>query len=161
MPAPLTPPASAIRAHEELFAWWNRLKPPGGLPARRALDPADLKRHLPTVSLTEVRPGADYRLRLAGTGLYGVYGGEITGRTLSEVYNAAAADYWRGELDRVVRDRKPGVGVHSLAWRGAGHLSLIWLRLPLADDADGVSVILGYDAVVGLGALQSGIRPAA
>jgi hypothetical protein len=38
---------------------------------------------------------------------------------------------------------------------------LIWLRLPLANDAGEVSVILGYDAVVGLASLQSGIRPAA
>jgi hypothetical protein len=161
MSAPLTPPASAIRAHEELFAWWNSLKPAGGLPPRHRLHPADLKRHLPTVSLTEFRSGEDYRVRLAGTGLYGVYGGEITGRTFGEVYNSTAADYWRGELDRVVRERRPGVGAHSLAWRGASHLSLIWLRLPLANDAGEVSVILGYDAVVGLASLQSGIRPAA
>jgi hypothetical protein len=161
MAAPLSPPAVALRAHEELFAWWNRLREGEALPPRGRLDPVDLKRHLPTISLIEARPGEDYRVRLAGTGLYGVYGGEITGRRFGEIYNTAAADYWRGELDRVVVDRRPAAGVHNLAWRGASHLSLVWIRLPLAGAADGVEVILGYDAVVGLSALQSGIRPAA
>jgi hypothetical protein len=91
----------------------------------------------------------DYRLRLAGTGLYSVYGREITGRTLEDVYNSAAVDYWRRELDKVVTERRPGVGVHSLAWKGSPHMSILWLRLPLASNGKDVDMILGYDAVVG------------
>src|SRR5688572_2898444 len=129
MPAQIGPPAAAIRAHEELFAYWNSLRVGAPVPPRRRLDPADMKRLLPTVSLIEVAPGepADYRVRLAGTELYNVYGREITGRRLSEIYNTAAADYWRHELGRVVRDRRPGVGIHNLAWRGASHLSIVWI----------------------------------
>jgi hypothetical protein len=161
MAAQIAPPAAAIRAHEELFAYWSSLRGQAPVPPRRRLDPGGIKRLLPTVSLIEVLPDSDYRVRLAGTGLYSVYGCEITGRRLGEVYNSAAAEYWREELSRVVRDRKPGAGVHSLAWKGASHLSLIWIRLPLASKGDGdVDMILGYDAVVGLGAVNSGIRPA-
>ncbi|ODT89285.1 PAS domain-containing protein [Phenylobacterium sp. SCN 70-31] len=160
MAAQLAAPAAAIRAHEELFAYWNALRADASAPPRRRVDPRRIKRLLPTVSLIDVLPGGDYRMRLAGTGLYNVYGGEITGRRLGEVYNTAAADYWRAELGRVVRDRRPGAGVHNLAWKGASHLSLIWLRLPLASQGDEVDMILGYDAVVGLGPVQSGIRPA-
>jgi hypothetical protein len=163
MAAQLAAPTAAIRAHEELFAYWSSLRADARVPPRQRLDPADMKRLLPTVSLIEVASGGvdDYRVRLAGTGLYNVYGREITGRRLSEIYNTAAADYWRHELGRVVKDRRPGVGVHNLAWRGASHLSLIWIRLPLATKGSDVDMILGYDAVVGLGASASGIRPAA
>lgn len=163
MAAHMSPPAAAIRAHEELFAYWNSLRADARVPPRKRLDPADMKRLLPTVSLVEVAPDQsdDYRVRLAGTGLYNVYGREITGRRFSEIYNSAAAEYWRDELGRVVKDRRPAVGVHNLAWRGASHLSLIWIRLPLATKGSEVDMILGYDAVVGLGAVQSGIRPAA
>lgn len=163
MAAQLAAPTAAIRAHEELFAYWSSLRADTPVPPRQRLDPADMKRLLPTVSLIEVASGGvdDYRVRLAGTGLYNVYGREITGRRLSEIYNTAAADYWRHELGRVVKDRRPGVGVHNLAWRGASHLSLIWIRLPLATKGSDVDMILGYDAVVGLGASASGIRPAA
>jgi len=163
MATQMAPPAAAIRAHEELFTYWSSLRSEAPVPSRRRLDPADMKRLLPTVSLIEVPPGlpGDYRVRLAGTGLYNVYGREITGRSFSEIYNTSAAEYWREELGRVVRDRRPGVGVHNLAWRGASHLSLIWIRLPLATQGSDVGMILGYDAVVGLGAVSSGIRPAA
>jgi len=153
--------AAAARAHEELFAYWARLRRSGRLPGRGDIHPSEFKRLLPTVSLIDVtRDPLDFRLRLAGTGLYSVYGREITGRSLDDIYNTAAADYWRGELAKVVNEKKPAVGVHSLAWRGAGHLSILWLRLPLATNGDDVDMILGYDAVVGMQGEATGIRAA-
>lgn len=165
MAAQIGAPAAAIRAHEELFAYWSSRRGGAGLPARRDIDPAGFKRLLPTVSLTDVLPGApggppDYRIRLAGTGLYNVYGREITGRRLAEVYNSTACDYWKSELNQLVAERRPAVGVHNLAWRGASHLSVVWLRLPLASNGSDVDMILGYDAIVGLGQIHTGIRAA-
>lgn len=155
-------PASAVRAHEELFAYWASRREGSRLPSRESIHPDHFKRHLPTISLIDVIPGQqDYRLRLAGTGLYNVYGREITGRNLGDVYNAAAAAYWRAELDKVVQQRRPGAGVHNLSWRGAGHLSILWLRLPLASNGRDVDMILGYDVVIGQhGDAYSGIRAA-
>jgi hypothetical protein len=155
-------PAAAVRAHEELFAYWASLRDGARLPARRDLDPGGMTRLLPTVSLIDVarREPLDFRVRLAGTGLYGVYGGEITGKSLGDIYSTTAADYWRVELAKVISGRRPCVGVHNLAWRGASHLSILWLRLPLAANGSEVDMILGYDAVVGLGQMQSGIRAA-
>jgi hypothetical protein len=154
-------PAAAIRAHEELFAYWASLKDGAKLPSRRDLHPEGMKRLLPSVSLTDVLYEGDYRIRLAGTGLFGVYGREITGRRIAEVYAAPAADYWRAELARVAQERRPSVGVHNLGWRGASHLSIVWLRLPLASDGGRVDMILGYDALVGLQQIaSSGIRAA-
>jgi hypothetical protein len=151
-----------MRAHEELFAYWAGLRHQGRLPSRSDIDPAGFKRLLPTVSLIEVGGQAgDYRLRLAGTGLYGVYGGEITGKRLRDVYNNAAADYWRRELDQVVEERRPRAGHHNMAWRGASHMTLLWLRLPLASNGRDVDLILGYDAIMApRGDAFSGIRAA-
>ena len=154
--------AAAARAHEELYSHWASLRKGSRLPGRQDIDPSDLKRLLPTVSLIDVqRDPLDFRIRLAGTGLYSVYGREITGRALTEVYNSAAAEYWRDELAKVVEERRPSVGVHNLAWRGASHLSILWLRLPLASNGRDVDMLLGYDAVVGVhGEVMSGIRAA-
>ncbi|MDB5437234.1 MAG: hypothetical protein JWR47_3491 [Phenylobacterium sp.] len=161
MVAQIGAPAAAARAHEELFAYWASLRDGTLLPGRRQLDPGGIKRLLPTVSLIDVvREPLDFRMRLAGTALYGVYGREITGKRLSDIYNTAAADYWRVELGKVVAERRPAVGVHSLAWRGASHLSILWLRLPLASNGCDVDMILGYDAVVGVSQRSSGIRAA-
>jgi hypothetical protein len=162
MSAQLSASATAARAHQEMFAYWASLRRGASLPARVDLHPSSMKRLLPTVSLIDVvdQP-RDYRLRLAGTGLYGVYGREITGRMIGDVYNTAASDYWRKELDKVVEERRPGVGVHSLAWRGTPHMSILWLRLPLASNGKDVDMILGYDAVVGAQSEGiSGIRAA-
>jgi hypothetical protein len=156
-----------VRAHEELFAYWStRRRRRGHLPARRHIHPEDFKRHLPAINLIDVlrdeEGRIDYRVRLAGTGLYGVYGQEITGKSLEQAYGGAAP-YWRAELDKIVAGRKPGAGVQSMAWRGLGHLSVVWLRLPLASNGRDVDMILGYDGLVGLqnGASEprSGIRP--
>ena len=155
---------TAVRAHEELFAYWSSLKRRGRLPGRKHIDPSDFKRHLPSVSLINVIRGEDgsldYRVRLAGTGLYGVYGQEITGKTLVEAYGPAA-EYWRAELYKVVSTKKPQAGVQSLAWRGLGHLSVVWLRLPLANNGRQVDMIMGYDGLVGLHSndQRTGIRP--
>jgi len=136
------------------------------LPSRDQIDPGHFKRHLPTISLIDVaRDEAvgrlKYRQRLAGTGLYSVYGREITGRPLEEVYSSQAVHYWALELERVVREKKPCVGFHSLAWRGAPHLSILWLRMPLSSNGVDVDMILGYDALVGVQASSfSGIRAA-
>ena len=153
---------SAVRAHEEMFAYWASRRQGGQLPGRAAIHPQHFKRYLPTVSLIDVlAEPRDYRLRLAGTGLYSVYGREITGRTLEDVCAPPAAAYWRTELDKIVESRRPAVGVHSLAWRGAAHLSILWLRMPLASNGSDVDMILGYDVVIGQGAeAASGIRAA-
>lgn len=155
-------PVSAVRAHEEMFAYWASRRQGGRLPGRDAIHPQHFKRYLPTISLIDVSADPrDYRLRLAGTGLYSVYGREITGRTLEDVYAAPAAAYWRTELDKVVDSRRPGVGVHNLSWRGAPHLSILWLRMPLASNGRDVDMILGYDVVVGQQAeAATGIRAA-
>ncbi|MDB5451961.1 MAG: hypothetical protein JWO33_539 [Caulobacteraceae bacterium] len=170
MAAQIGAPAAAARAHEELYSYWASLRRGSKLPARADIQPGAFKRLLPTVSLIDVEKGGsrgesrgedlDFRLRLAGTGLYSVYGREITGRRLCDVYNSSAADYWRYELGRVVSERRPTAGVHNLAWRGASHLSILWMRLPLASNGSDVDMIMGYDAVVGVGQAHSGIRAA-
>jgi hypothetical protein len=168
MVAQLGASALAARAHEELLRYWAALRRSGRLPARADICPEAFKRLLPTVSLIDVirlEDGTvDYRQRLAGTGLYSVYGREITGMKLTDLYSSTAADYWRAELNAVVAERKPRVGSHSMAWRGASHVSTLWLRLPLASDGSEVDMILGYDAVIGMqaerSAQMSGIRAA-
>ncbi len=158
---------AALHAHEDVFRYWRSLRRRGRLPSRADLDPAALKRRLPTISLIDVlaehpadAPGA-FRQRLAGTELFNAYGEEITGRTIDHIYSPDEALYWAEHLSFVVEHRKPNVGLHSMAWRGARSLSLFWLRLPLASDGLRVDMILGHDALIGkMDPMQSGIRSA-
>lgn len=162
MTAHFDTPAAAVRAHEELYAYWQGLRADGRLPSRRHIHPAGFKRHLPGVSLIDViHGGAKFRYRLAGTALYRVYGRELTGLTLESAFSMGAADYWSSELQKVVSGRKAAAGAHSLAWRGQPHLTVLWLRLPLATDGSRVTMLLGFDALVGASVREhSGIRAA-
>ena len=136
-------------AQEALYAYWAGLRRDGRLPSRSDVQPGDLKSFLPHLSLIEADADRLFRVRLAGTGLYDVYGAEITGRTVREIYSGPAADYWRRELEAIINDRRPAIGAHSLGWRGAPHLSVLWMRLPLAANGQDVDMILGYDVVLG------------
>lgn len=158
---------AALRSHEDIFRYWKSLRRCGRLPSRQDLDPAAIKRRLPTISLIDVlAPNPEnnpevFRQRLAGTELFAAYGEEITGKRLDSIYSEPEAQYWAEHLTFVVETGKPNVGLHSMAWRGAKGLSLFWLRLPLASDGVNVDMILGHDALIGkVDLLQSGIRSA-
>lgn len=69
-------------------------------------------------------------------------------------------DYWKTELKQVVHEGRAAVGAHNLAWRGASHLSILWLRLPLSSNGRDVDMILGFDAIVGMRQTATGIRAA-
>ena len=128
----------AVRCHEELFAYWASLReerPAAGprrpRPLRHQAPPADGQpdRRAPR------RRSRDYRLRLAGTGLYGVYGREITGRSSRRSTPPRPPTTGARELDRVV-ERAAARRSAATPWPGAApsHLSILWLRLPLASD---------------------------
>ncbi|HEV2365323.1 MAG TPA: PAS domain-containing protein [Caulobacteraceae bacterium] len=149
--------AAALRAHQELIAYWRQVRGSARLARRRDIDPAGIKRLLPNILLIDVleRP-RDYRMRLAGTAFYEVFGGEITGRRLADVHTPEGAAYWRDELDAVVGSRRPRVGWYALDWRNRARAQILWLRLPLAANGADVNMILGYDAVVGLAGQDAG-----
>lgn len=146
-------PDRMLAGHEDVIGYWASLRRGGRLPARRDFDPAMLKRHLPAISLTQVwREPLDFRFRLAGTGLYPLYGKEITGRKLEDVYPPSAAEYWREALCGIVRSGRPSVGRYDMPGGGDGRSSgraMLWLRLPLASDGRNVDMVLGYDVVIG------------
>ena len=157
--------SASARRYQEVFAYWASLRRNGRLPSRAQLDPVQLKRLLPTISLIDVVPhqaGHFFRQRLAGTGLYSVYGCEITGRRLDEIYGEAEVSYWREQLNQVVETARPAVGCQPVASRSGSVSSLLWLRLPLASDGMTVDMILGFDVALNAPAsrMPSGIRAA-
>ena len=157
-------PDRLLADHEDVIGYWASLRRGDRLPARRDFDPAMVKRHLPTISLTQVwREPLDFRFRLAGTGLYPLYGKEITGRKLEDVYPPEAAEYWRGVLCAIVRNGRPSAGRYDLggdAGDGRGPRRMLWLRLPLASDGRNVDMVLGYDVIIGQQTYRTGIKAA-
>src|SRR5579862_4497737 len=87
--AALDPAIEAPEKHPQLQAlhryWLERCDGPR-LPARRAIDPIDLKPHLPKLLLVDVGDAPRrFRYRLFGTALVALYQREMTGRYVDEI----------------------------------------------------------------------------
>ena len=76
-----------------------------------------------------------------------VYGQEVTGKRVDEVYCGDCADYWRRIHARVVEAGQPLHGVVRGPAAGRDHIVLFWMRLPLSEDGGKVDRILCHDVV--------------
>jgi hypothetical protein len=130
----------------ELFDYWVRSAGQRPMPARSDLDPLKIPRLLPHMGLIDVRDGIERAcFRLAGTRLHDIYGQEITGKGVDEVFTGPAGDYWRRVHARVVEKGEPLQGVVRGPAQGRDHVVLFWLRLPLSEDGGRVDRILCHD----------------
>ncbi|MDQ7010344.1 MAG: PAS domain-containing protein, partial [Mariprofundaceae bacterium] len=132
----------------KLYDYWCELKRDRAMPARDEISPADFPGLLPYVLLVEVRPPPELiRVRLAGTALWDIHGGEITGRTLDDSWGGNR-EYWRRNYELIAESRKPAAGMLRAPRVGKDHLVLFWLRLPLAGRGPDDLVLLGLDMCI-------------
>ena len=116
------------------------------MPARSDIDPLKVPQLLPNIGLIELRGGVDdAAFRLAGTRLHDIYGQEITGKRLDDVFSGEQASYWRRIHASVAGIGSPFNGVVRGPAKGRDHIVLFWLRLPLSNDGGRVDRILCYD----------------
>lgn len=134
------------QGERELYDYWLRSAGTRRMPARSDLDPLKVPRLLPHLGLIDVGNGLDQAsFRLAGTRLRDVYGQEITGKRVDEVFSGDRAAYWRRIHERVMRLGLPLHGVVHGPIQGRDHIVLFWLRLPLSEDGGRVDRILCHD----------------
>jgi hypothetical protein len=117
----------------DLRAYWDLKRGTRPMPARAAIDPLDLKRHLGWLILAEILPDrSDARWRLIGTNIVDAYGRDSTGKLLSQIGDDMDPDYRRFlaasyravvEHAAIVRGRGP-LTVVDRAWRRFDALSL-------------------------------------
>ncbi|MGH6867077.1 MAG: PAS domain-containing protein [Methyloceanibacter sp.] len=135
-----------MQGQRELFDYWLRSAGERSMPARSDLDPLKVPRLLPNLGLIDLRNGLEQGLfRLAGTRLHEVYGQEITGKRIDEVFAGNCAGYWSRVHSRVVERGSPAHGVVRGPAKGRDHVILFWLRLPLSEDGGRVDRILCHD----------------
>ena len=134
-----------LSEQKDVFDYWQECKGARLLPSRADIDPARLKKHLPTISLMNVIDENTFSVRLAGTGIREILDEEITGRYLSDIDYKEHQAYWQAAHHRVVTEKRPAQGVAPVTWRDKGNLFVFWLRLPLSTDGEAVDMILGFD----------------
>jgi len=135
-----------VQGQRELFDYWLQSAGERSMPARSDVDPLKVPRLLPHIGLIDLRDGLDRGLfRLAGTRLRDIYGQELTGKRVCEVFCGQCAAYWGRVHDRVAKTGAPAHGVIRGPATGRDHIVLFWLRLPLSDDGGRVDRILCLD----------------
>ncbi len=136
-----------------LYDYWRSKCRNGRLPCRSDINPAEVRKQLPMISLVEscYKSGQTrFKYRLAGTGFWDLFEEEITGRFIDELPIGDRVLYWQRVLSRVMELKRPSAGVTRPGTPWRAHLAQFWVRLPLSEDGENVTTILGFDHLVNL-----------
>jgi hypothetical protein len=136
-----------VPEQRQLYDYWLSRGEGKMMPCRADINPADIPRLLPFVSLVDVAAElGQSRVRLAGTRLRDVFDREITGACLDDLDLGQSRDYWLAAYRHTALDGKPTQGIVRGPRVNKEHLVQYWLRLPLAaPDGNGVCMVLGLD----------------
>jgi CheY-like chemotaxis protein len=127
-----------------LHRYWLGKREGRPWPARRAIDPADLKDILPNLAIIEVVGGAEqlrFRYRLAGTALVQAYGLNLTGKFVDEITAGEYRPFMVGLLQEVATTGTAIYSASAFRLQDSG-LSAERLFLPLSVEDDTVSQIV-------------------
>jgi hypothetical protein len=136
-----------VPEQRQLYDYWISCAGTKALPDRSDINPADIPRLLPYLSLIDVDGAIDHsRIRLAGTRLRDVYDREITGLRLCDLDLGAKRDYWMAAYRHTAIDGKPSQGIVRGPRVNKEHLVQYWIRLPLASaDGESIAMVLCLD----------------
>lgn len=137
-----------ITRHAEigaLVAYWAAKRPaPDRLPAKTAIDPAELRATVANLALFEVIDGGeDFALRLAGTAVEESYGRSMKGFRIGSLGPERATAVGIDDFRTVMRTRSPHYKRFVLDVFDRHHVKLVRVLLPLARDGWAVDTILG------------------
>ncbi len=140
-----------------LYDYWRSKCRDGCLPSHHDIDPTKIREQLPMISLVKTCTKSKhvrFKYHLAGTGFWDLYDCEITGKYIDELPIGDRCQYWSRVLSRVRDLARPSVGLTRPGTPSRSHLAQFWIRLPLSNDGQNVSMILGYDVMISFAELE-------
>jgi hypothetical protein len=131
---------------QELATYLAAKAPDGKLPGRHHIDPTEIPRLLPHLTLIDVvrtDSGLRYRVRLVGTDVAAKTAIEVTGKWLDEAFPAEAAATIAAAYDDVVATHKPHHWASVITVPGREHIRFERVIFPLASDGETVDMLIG------------------
>lgn len=126
----------------QLYTYWEERRGARRFPARKQIDPLDLKFALGNLTLVDVLYNPlRFRFRLVGTLLIQRLGMDLTGLGLDDIPDPAYRDQVRAVYGRVVETGSGSVSYGERALEGQRRNFEI-LRLPLAEDGVTIDMLL-------------------
>lgn len=118
-----------------LLSYWNSIRPAGGVPSRRTIDPVDIFRLLPNIWICDYEVGLDtFRYRLAGEDVSAPYGRNLKGLTVADLFDGDRYVYANTQMKRVALDRCITLVSGFVLWNVDRYQSGERLILPLSTD---------------------------
>ncbi|WP_162913022.1 PAS domain-containing protein [Rhodospirillaceae bacterium SYSU D60014] len=119
-------------------AYWHSLRGDRNFPAKRDIDPAEIKTSLPYINIAEIHgQPLRVRYRLVGTELCRVYNEDYTGKWLHETDWGPLVDQYEQIYRTILARRTPMFGVGRIEWEGR-IITSEWGKWPLS--ADGITI---------------------
>jgi len=113
------------------------------LPARADFDPVDMPKLLPHIILVDIEhPGPRLRVRLSGTNVVNVFGGDYTGQYLDEIDFGDARPKILHDYLFAVDARRPLFSDHKFRRLSGTYLNIERVILPLSDDDETVNILM-------------------
>lgn len=129
----------------EIIQYWSSLRQSCGRVPRSLINPGRLRAHLSGTSVIELS-GETARVRLAGSKLRDIVGFEMRGRNLLDI-DSPVVDSLALGLGMAIERAEP-IGGRIEQSDGRTH---VWLRLPMADRAGNLTLVLCHDEIISSG----------
>ena len=114
------------------------------MPARRDIDPCEIRELLPNLQLIDVAPdGVRFRYRLVGTAIVTVFGREYTGKWLDELFPGERAKFAAEIYRQACREQRPVFARSSYVTANKRELIANRICMPLSPDGTTVTMIMG------------------
>jgi hypothetical protein len=138
-----------LEEQRRLYDVWATAAGAQTMPSKASFQPRAFGPLLPFISLIDVQAGQAGRVRVAGSALRDVFGGDPE-MCLRQISASGAAE----TIVRVANDGRPACGV-APKMQGAGGAGVrFWMRLPLGESGE-VQAVIGLDiALCGVRAPQ-------
>lgn len=118
-------------ATKHVFTYWRRLCGKASAPERQALNPVDLGRHLANILLLERAEDGTVVIRIAGSRVCALFGRELRGVPLADLFIPLATDDLAEMLSTVSGDCLPVIGGISALLGGRLTVEAELLLMPL------------------------------
>jgi hypothetical protein len=135
------------RLIDELAGHWSKLRAERSMPRRDEIDPVDLARWLPYISIMELHYDPfRVRYRVVGTEVARIIGEDFSYRWLDETgWGPQSIDLNRLLYLKVAETAQPLYGLSTIAFAGRQGSLFEWVLLPLSNDGKIVTHCLSLD----------------
>jgi len=125
---------------KSLYAYWDELRGNRSSALRTDIDPAHIKDHLPLLYTMKQTTAENYEFLLAGTGLFELFGRELTGQDMTRLFSGKEKESIQSLLFSVCEEQTASVVGFEGTTQDGREVNMEMLMLPISHRDDKVRI---------------------